>query len=93
MKARLYSTACGIYEVLLNGGKAGDQCFAPGFTDYRKRLQYQTFNVTSQIKPGQNVIEIDLADGWFRGSLGALGVYAFLRPGNKAALPAGADLC
>ena len=44
-KARLYVTACGLYEVKINGKKAGEQIFAPGSTDYRRRIQYQTYDV------------------------------------------------
>ena len=41
-KARLYATACGVYEGKLNGKRIGDFILAPGITDYRKRVQYQT---------------------------------------------------
>lgn len=46
---------------------------APGVTDYRKRVQYQTYDVTDLIKEN-NIINIDLADGWYRGSCGAWGL-------------------
>ena len=74
MKARLYVTACGIYEVKFNGVKAGDFCLAPGHTDYTKRIQYQTIDVTSLIKNGANTVTCELADGWYRGSCGAFGL-------------------
>lgn len=51
-KARLYASACGLYEVRLNGVRVGDMVFAPGSTDYRKRIQYQTYDVTSLVKGG-----------------------------------------
>lgn len=72
-KARLYATACGLYEVKLNGKKVGDQVFAPGSTDYRKRIQYQTYDVTALLAEGENVLTAELADGWYRGSNGAKG--------------------
>lgn len=72
-KARLYVTACGLYEVRINGKKAGDAVFTPGSTDYRKRIQYQTYDVTSLIRDGANVISAELADGWYRGSNGGKG--------------------
>ena len=74
VKARLYVTACGIYEVKFNGVKAGDFCLAPGHTDYTKRIQYQTIDVTSLIKNGANTVTAELADGWYRGSCGAFGL-------------------
>ncbi|MBR4394166.1 MAG: family 78 glycoside hydrolase catalytic domain [Oscillospiraceae bacterium] len=73
-KARLYITACGLYEARLNGSKAGDFFMAPGYTDYRKRVQYQTYDVTAQLSEGENTLAVDLADGWYRGSCGAFGL-------------------
>ena len=72
--ARLYITACGIYEARINGRRAGDFVLAPGHTDYRKRVQLQTIDVTELLSEGANSIEIDLADGWYRGSCGAWGL-------------------
>ncbi|MDD6351116.1 MAG: family 78 glycoside hydrolase catalytic domain [Lachnospiraceae bacterium] len=74
VRARAYMTACGIYEGDLNGQKIGDFCLAPGITDYRKRIQYQTVDVTDQILPGKNEVLFMLADGWYRGSVGAWGM-------------------
>lgn len=72
--ARLYVSACGLYEIKINGKKAGQDCFTPGCTDYRKRLQYQTYDVTELIEADdENVLEAELADGWYRGSVNAFG--------------------
>ncbi len=73
-KARLYITACGLYEAQLNGQRVGDFVLAPGHTDYRKRIQYQTYDVTSLLREGENVLTVQLADGWYRGSCGAWGL-------------------
>ena len=75
--ARAYMTACGIYEGQLNGDKIGRFCLAPGHTDYRKRVQYQTVDITSQIRSGSNELLFMLADGWYRGSVGAWGLKNF----------------
>lgn len=72
-KARLYITACGLYEARLNGQRVGDFILAPGHTDYRKRVQYQTYDVTDLVKNGENNMTAQLADGWYRGSCGAWG--------------------
>lgn len=74
VKARLYITACGLYEAELNGSKAGDFYMAPGYTDYRKRVQYQTYDVTDMLCKGRNELTVQLADGWYRGSCGANGI-------------------
>ena len=73
-KARLYITACGLYEAHLNGKRVGDFIMAPGYTDYPKRVQYQTYDVTELLKDGNNEITVMLADGWYRGATGAWGL-------------------
>lgn len=71
--ARLYMSACGLYEAVLNGNRVGDAQLTPGTTDYRKRISYQTYDVTPIL--GQtNILDIWLADGWYRGSVGAFGL-------------------
>ena len=72
-KARLYITACGVYEAHLNSQRVGTFVLAPGSTDYKKRIQYQTYDVTSLLKEGLNSFDVMLADGWYRGSIGARG--------------------
>ena len=72
--ARLYITACGLYEAKINGARVGDFVLAPGLTDYRKRVQYQTYDVTDLLKAGENELTVQLADGWYRGSCGAWGL-------------------
>ena len=73
-KARLYITACGLYEAKINGRRVGDFILAPGITDYRKRVQYQTYDVTDLLQNGENALTVQLADGWYRGSCGAWGI-------------------
>lgn len=67
--ARLYITAHGIYEAKLNGKRVGQQLFAPGWTSYHKRLQYQTYDVTDLLQPGDNMALVTIGDGWYRGFL------------------------
>jgi alpha-L-rhamnosidase len=68
-RATLHTTALGIYEVYLNGKKVGKQVLAPEWTDYHKRVQYQSYDVTHQIQMGENVIGAILSDGWYAGAL------------------------
>ena len=72
-RARLYITACGLYEARIGGIRVGDFVMAPGYTDYRKRVQYQTYDVTAMIGRGTNELTVQLGDGWYRGSCGAMG--------------------
>ena len=73
-QARLYITACGLYEAKLGGKKIGNFCMAPGYTDYRKRVQLQVYDVAELLKSGDNELTVQLADGWYRGSCGAWGL-------------------
>ena len=68
--ARLYSTALGLYECSINGQVAGDEVFAPGWTDYRKRIQYLVHDVTVLVSEGENVICAVVGDGWAAGHVG-----------------------
>jgi alpha-L-rhamnosidase len=67
---RLYVTALGLYEARLNGQRVGNGHLSPGWTDYGKRVLYQTYDVTSLLGPGENVLGAIIADGWYAGFLG-----------------------
>jgi alpha-L-rhamnosidase len=70
LRARVYSTAHGVHDVLVNGAPVNDHLLAPGWTSYRHRLRYQTVDVTDMLQPGPNAIGVWLGDGWWRGKLG-----------------------
>jgi alpha-L-rhamnosidase len=69
-RAVLYVTALGLYEVQLNGQRVGDHVLAPDWTDYRKRVRYQAYDVTSLLKTGNNALAALVANGWFSGHIG-----------------------
>ena len=73
VRARLYATARGVYDITLNGQRIEDFILAPGMTDYRKRIQVQTYDVTKLLTE-HNSLELRLGDGWYRGSSAAYGV-------------------
>jgi alpha-L-rhamnosidase len=72
-RARIYVTALGLYELWLNGKRIGIDHFTPGWTDYNKRLQVQTYDVTALVTQGDNALGAILGDGWFQGKVGYLG--------------------
>lgn len=72
--ARLYATAHGVYQVEINGRVVGDQLLAPGWQSYKHRLHYQTYDVSSHLVQGENVIGAHIAEGWYAGRLGRPGV-------------------
>lgn len=64
-KARLYVTARGIYECKINGQEITDRLLAPGLTQYDKRLNYQTYDITEYLSKGMNGLGITLSSGWW----------------------------
>jgi len=63
--ARIYATALGAYELYLNSKRVGDDVLAPGWSDYRQRVKYQTYDVTAQLESGRNIFAALLAPGWY----------------------------
>ncbi|SMD27276.1 family 78 glycoside hydrolase catalytic domain [Kibdelosporangium aridum] len=70
--ARLYATAHGVHETFLNGQRVGDLELTPGYTAYRDVLHVQTYDVTDQLRTGENSLGAIVSDGWFRGRTGAM---------------------
>jgi alpha-L-rhamnosidase len=68
--AFVYVTAHGLYEARLNGQRIGDAFLTPGWTSYKKRLQYQVYDVTGLLHKGRNAIGALLGNGWYRGFIG-----------------------
>lgn len=78
-RAMLYVTALGLYEARLNGRRVGDHVLAPDWTDYRKRVRYQAYDVTSLVHPGENALAALLGNGWYSGHIGNGGFEFFGR--------------
>lgn len=88
--AKLHMTALGVYFPYVNGKRPDGQRLLPGFTDYRKRLQYHSFDVTELLIPGKNVVAAIVGEGWYRGALGPFNKKASY--GDKLALAAVLEL-
>jgi alpha-L-rhamnosidase len=67
--ARVYVSSQGLYQLFLNGKKVSTDLFTPGWTSYKNRIQYQTYDVTPMIQL-KNSIGAIVGDGWFRGNIG-----------------------
>lgn len=63
--ARAYITGLGYYEFFINGKRVGDHVLAPAKTPYHKYVLYDTYDVTSLLKHGENAIGIHLGNGWY----------------------------
>ncbi len=70
VRARLYVASLGGYRLTINGTPVGDGVLTPDWTDYRYRITYQSYDVTSQLQRGENVIGAMLGAGWFASPMG-----------------------
>lgn len=68
--ARLYITALGLYECSVNGQVIKENVLTPGWTDFTRRIRYQTYDVTDALNIGENVLGAIQGDGWAVGFLG-----------------------
>jgi len=64
VRARVYITALGYYELHINGKKIGDNVLDPAWTTYPKRVLYSTYDVTSALNEGENAVGVMLGGGW-----------------------------
>ena len=64
-RATVYVTALGAYELHLNGRKVGADVLTPGWSQFTKRVYYQTYDVTGMIHSGSNQLAAILGDGWY----------------------------
>jgi len=69
-QARLYITALGLFEPYLNGQRVGSDRLAPGWTNYEKRVSVFTYDVTTLLQSGENLLGAILGDGWYCGHVG-----------------------
>ncbi len=65
--AVLHITALGLFEAEINGRTVGEDVFAPGWTDYSKRVYFHSHDVTALLAAGENAIGVILGDGWYAG--------------------------
>ncbi len=69
-RALVFASALGLYELYLNNKRVGDLFFTPGWSDYKKRVYYNVYDVKDLLREGENVIGALLADGWYAGYVG-----------------------
>ena len=67
--ARAYVCGVGIYELEINGKKAGDEYLLPGYHCYDFQLEYQTFDITDLLRQGENTLGLALGPGWYKGDI------------------------
>lgn len=73
VRATLYASALGVFKAYVNGREVDDDVMSPGYTDYRRRIPYITYDV-SRLLEKQNAIGFICGDGW---AVGYMGNYMF----------------
>lgn len=64
-QATVFICGLGQFEMNLNGKKTGDHFLDPGWTQYSKHALYVSFDITKELKPGQNAIGVMLGNGFY----------------------------
>lgn len=88
----LFISAHGVYHAWLNGERIGDHELAPGWTSYRNRQHYQGFDLGPLLIEGENVLAVEVADGWWSGYVGFDGRHHAHHYGDRPGLIAELDL-
>lgn len=63
--AKAFITGLGFYEFYINGKLVGDHVLAPAKSPYHKHILYDTYDITSLLKIGENVLALHLGNGWY----------------------------
>ena len=84
-KTQVFVTALGLFELWINGSRVGEDMLHPGWTDYRKRVLYHTYDVSELLHEGKNCIFAAVSPGWYCGSI-AMATYGENPPAFMCAL-------
>lgn len=69
IRATLYISALGVVKPWVNGKCVSEDCFSPGWPDYRKRAFYVSYDLTDSLQAGANALGVVLGDAWYSGTL------------------------
>ncbi|MDN4476808.1 family 78 glycoside hydrolase catalytic domain [Demequina sp. SYSU T00192] len=72
-RAILRITSQGIHQASLNGARVDDALFGPGYESYELSMPVVSHDVTALLREGDNVLGVELADGWWAGRISFLG--------------------
>lgn len=70
---RLYAASLGIYDIYINGTDINPYYGAPGQSVYSEEVYYRTYDLTEQIKEGENAVGIMLGHGRYDRAKGKWG--------------------
>ena len=64
-KVFLYVNSLGYHEIYLNGEKTGDKVLTPAVSQFNKRSQVLTYDISGLLRKGRNDIVIWAGKGWY----------------------------
>jgi len=76
-RARLYSSALGVYHLSLNAAPVSEDRLSPGWTDYHQRIAYRCDDVTDRLVTGENRLVAVLGDGWYASNIASFGPFQY----------------
>jgi len=65
-RAIIYVSGLGQYELRINGRKVGNDALTPGWSDYRKTVYYDSYDVSRLLRNGENALGVLLGNGMYR---------------------------
>ncbi len=63
-RAVLQITSLGVFEAKINDVRVGNDFMAPGWTNYNKRLQFFTYDITNMLSKKSELI-VGVGNGWY----------------------------
>lgn len=64
-KARLYISGLGVFTASVNGKPVSENLYEPGESEFNRRVYYVTYDITSFLQEGRNVIGVLLGNGQY----------------------------
>lgn len=64
-RARAFIAVAGLYEMMINGQRIGDHVLDPAYTRFDRRILYVAHDITASLSTGENVVAIQLGNGWY----------------------------
>lgn len=69
VRANVFASGLGVYQLFLNGQRVGHDELAPGWTHFKKHVLYQAYDVTNLVREGDNALGMLLGNGWWGGCM------------------------
>ncbi|PYH93977.1 hypothetical protein BO71DRAFT_380335 [Aspergillus ellipticus CBS 707.79] len=69
-RAILFASGLGHFNMTVNGQPASDHRLDPGWTNYHRRVQFTSYDVTPHLSAGENVLGAHVGNGFYAGDQG-----------------------